>query len=647
MGIVYVATHLRLQQTRALKLIAPDLAHDDAFRRRFERESRLAASIDHAHVIPVHDAGEEDGQLYVVMRYVEGTDLGALITRQGRIEPDLATHVVGQVASALHAAHARGLVHRDVKPANILLAGDGQAPHAYLTDFGLTKLVASGSSLTASGMFVGTLDYIAPEQLAGRDLDARADVYALGCVLYHALSGQVPYPRNEAVAKMYAHTHEPPPRPSEAVPGLSPAFDEIVVTAMATSPADRFPSCESMLAALDATTSKSQPRPSQRSRSESPSKEIASHGGLSKTTEQLSGRTRLRRAREPQRSRQRFALVATTGIAALGIIAVLIFGVGGGTSDRSRTHAASNTKAHIIGAPIRVAFGPGDLAAGTGALWVRAQRSLSRVDPRSGEVSVTAGDQWMGVSQFTVRDAIASKLDTSRFVLVKGLPWITVSGSEGLVVRIDPVSGRLLGSPIRSGGTNAQGIVVAAGAIWVMNADDGTVTRIDPATLTTVGRPIRTIPGPWDAAVSGRFIWVTDYRRSTVSVIDAARPAAAVRKHNLGEKGPARAITADGSSVWVGTAEAVMRFDSRSGKLMWRSTDARLVNGLALGAGSLWVTSYPHSVSRLDPDTGRLVESPIQLRHNPGGVAYAAGKVWVTDASSNAVIRIDPGRNVP
>src|SRR3954453_14761251 len=202
MGVVYRATHLALNRPVALKLIAPELAEDEGFRTRFKQESMTAASIDHPNVIPIYHAGEEDGRLYITMRYVEGTDLRALITERGKVDPVYAAQIVSQVAAALDAAHARGLVHRDVKPANVLIAGGNGQPHAYLTDFGLTKQATSTGGLTKTGMVVGTLDYIAPEQVQGRSVDARADVYALGCVLYQALTGNVPFPRETEPAKM-------------------------------------------------------------------------------------------------------------------------------------------------------------------------------------------------------------------------------------------------------------------------------------------------------------------------------------------------------------------------------------------------------------------------------------------------------------
>lgn len=240
MGVVYRATQLRLHRTVALKVIAPELANDPSFRERFDRESTVTASIDHPHVVPVHEANELDGLLYIVMRYVEGQDLCSVISDSGRLDPVRAARLIAQVGAALDAAHVRGMVHRDVKPGNILVSGRPPEEHAYLTDFGLTKQVASDQGLTRTGEWVGTLDYVAPEQIEGRMVDARTDVYALGCVLYEALTGQVPFQRDSSVAKMFAHMNDPAPPMADTVPNLPSALDEVVRRAMAKDPADRY-----------------------------------------------------------------------------------------------------------------------------------------------------------------------------------------------------------------------------------------------------------------------------------------------------------------------------------------------------------------------------------------------------------------------
>jgi SAM-dependent methyltransferase len=239
MGVVYRATQLGLDRAVALKLVAPERAADANFRVRFDREARVAAAIEHPNVIPVYGAGEEDGRLYLLMRWVPGTDLQALIGRSGRLDHVHAAAVVAQVAAGLDAAHAVGLVHRDVKPANVLLGGEDGTGHVYLSDFGLTLDPSADTRVTDSGEWFGTVDFMAPEQFEGDHPDARTDVYALGCVLNAALTGEPPYPRGSVPGTILAHLHDPPPRPS-ATAGVPPAFDAVVARALAKRPHDRY-----------------------------------------------------------------------------------------------------------------------------------------------------------------------------------------------------------------------------------------------------------------------------------------------------------------------------------------------------------------------------------------------------------------------
>ena len=260
MGVVYRATQLSLDRQVALKAIAPELAGDVTFRERFKRESRIAASIEHPNVIPVYEAGEGEGVLYLIMRYVEGTDLRALIDgREGGLEPERATRLVGQVAAALSAAHRRDLIHRDVKPANVLIDPAEEREHAYLTDFGIARHSAATSGLTHTGAVIGTIDYLAPERIQGDGGDGRADVYALGCVLFEALTGTAPYERDNDVAKMYAHMSAPVPSAREHRPELPAELDELAQRAMAKDPGDRFATAAEMEEAL-ADTMPTRPR---------------------------------------------------------------------------------------------------------------------------------------------------------------------------------------------------------------------------------------------------------------------------------------------------------------------------------------------------------------------------------------------------
>jgi predicted Ser/Thr protein kinase len=251
MGVVYLATDRRLGRRVALKVIVPELAADPQFRQRFEREARVAATLEHPHVVPVYEAGEHDGSLFIAMRFIDGRDLATEVRDHGRVAPDRLGRIVAQVAGALDAAHRSGVVHRDVKPANVLLTGAGDDEQAYLTDFGLTREAASESGLTLTGQWVGTVDYAAPEQILGEPTDARSDVYALGCLAFQALTGKPPY-QGAPAARLFAHMNDPPPSACAARPELQPDVDATLARAMAKKPADRFQSAGDLGRALAA-----------------------------------------------------------------------------------------------------------------------------------------------------------------------------------------------------------------------------------------------------------------------------------------------------------------------------------------------------------------------------------------------------------
>jgi DNA-binding NarL/FixJ family response regulator len=256
MGVVLRATDLVLDRSVALKLIAPLYARDPVFRARFERECRIAAALDHPNIVPIFHAGEERGQLYVTMRFIDGTDLKALLARERWLDPQRAVAIVAQVADALDEAHAHGLVHRDVKPANVLLAERGGRERAFLTDFGVTKQrTATDPALTGTGMAIGSVDYMAPEQAEVAPVDARTDVYALGCVLFHALTGSVPFIRGNDLERMWAHVHETPPAPSSIETRLPKALDDVLARALAKRPDDRYQSAGEFARAARAATS--------------------------------------------------------------------------------------------------------------------------------------------------------------------------------------------------------------------------------------------------------------------------------------------------------------------------------------------------------------------------------------------------------
>jgi serine/threonine protein kinase len=255
MSVVYAAEHIRMKRRVALKILATELADDDRFRERFLNESRMAASIDHPNIVPIYDAGEENGVLYIAMHYVAGSDLKALIAREAPLEIGRCVSIMVQIGGALGAAHARGLIHRDIKPGNILVVlrpGPDSPDHIYLSDFGLTKHNESHSALTPTGQFLGTVDYVAPEQIEGNPVDARADIYSLGCVFCELLTGIAPFVKDDDVATLWAHLQQEAPRVSEQRPDVPTAFDEVVATALAKSPDDRYDGCRAFVSAIRA-----------------------------------------------------------------------------------------------------------------------------------------------------------------------------------------------------------------------------------------------------------------------------------------------------------------------------------------------------------------------------------------------------------
>jgi tRNA A-37 threonylcarbamoyl transferase component Bud32 len=268
MAVVYRAEDMRLGRKVALKLLTPQLADSEQFRQRFIRESRLAASLDHPNIVPIYEAGEADGQLFIAMRYVIGADLKAVLNEVGGQLPlERMLRLFGQIGNALDSAHRAGLVHRDVKPANILVAADepprsARGDHVYLTDFGLTKRTTELSGgLTGTGHFLGTVDYVSPEQIQGRPVGSGTDIYALGCVIYECLTGQLPFRRDDDAALLWAHLVERPPPVSARRPDVPPGVDAVVARAMAKAPEDRHGSCRELVAEFRAAIQEEQAEP--------------------------------------------------------------------------------------------------------------------------------------------------------------------------------------------------------------------------------------------------------------------------------------------------------------------------------------------------------------------------------------------------
>jgi hypothetical protein len=349
MGVLYLALEPGLERRVALKLIAPEAAADEVFARRFAEESKIAASIEHPNVVPIYAAGEEDGVPFIAMRYVSGSDLGKRLAREGRLEPAVSAALIAQVGNGLDAIHAAGLVHRDVKPANVLLSGGEGSEHAYITDFGVARNVATDSGLTQTGRFVGTLDYVAPEQISGGEVDARADVYALGCLLFKLLTGEVPYPRDGEVARLYAHLNDPPPAPSLYAPQAPMALDDVVIRAMSKPPGDRYPSAGDLgraaLAALEG------------GRVDLPERTVATGAAATRTAETIpppapeETKPTRRLEAEPPASRarpggRRLALAgALVAVAAIVVAVIALGGSGGGADSGTGAGTVTESKA--------------------------------------------------------------------------------------------------------------------------------------------------------------------------------------------------------------------------------------------------------------------------------------------------------------
>jgi YVTN family beta-propeller protein len=622
MGVVYRARQLTLQRVVALKVIAAGLARDADQRARFTDEALLAAAIDHPNVVPVHEAGEADGVLFIAMRFVEGTDLRALVEAQGALAPERAVAIVEQVANALDAAHRRGLIHRDVKPGNVLLDED---EHAYLTDFGLSKLTAGGHGHTRTGMFVGTPDFMAPEQIRGEPADARSDVYALACVLVFALAASPPFPRDSETAVFYAHIEQPPPKPSELAAGVPAALDAVVAKAMDKDPTMRYSTCAELAADARAALgggSVAAPAPSvpvERQRST-----------FQKVVAGPAGGPRGRR----------IALLATLGtllaggLAATGLVAAGVVGGGDDDSAETPTKAAAPAKAApdaaspSIRATIKVGRGPDGITVADGNVFVanRLEGTLSRIDR---------------VNNREFPNRLELGIKPNSVAAGKGVVWIADAGSD-LLQRVEGKDATPTAT-VRIG-RDAQSVSLGVQNVWVANTADDTVTRVDRATPAVVGTPIGVGRQPANIAV-GQSVWVSNFGDDTVTRIDRSTAQIVGGPIPVGD-GPLGIVEADGA-VWVANSDAdtVTRIDARTGKVVAKAIRVgRNPRQLAVGHGFVWVTNHDdNSVSRIDPKTNRVVGGALPVGRRPLGVAVGPDSVWVTNFADDTISRIRPG----
>jgi YVTN family beta-propeller protein len=620
MGVVYRATEIALQRPVALKLIAEDFAGDRKFRERFQRESMLAASIDHPNVIPVYEAGEVDGELYIAMRFVDGTDLLKAVTREGALEPHRAVRIVSQVAAALDAAHRRGLVHRDVKPGNVLLTGEHDEEHAYLTDFGLVKtLTGDIPGTTTAGHFVGTLDYSSPEAIQGQDADARSDVYSLACVLSFALTRVSPFLRDSNVGTMFAHVNEPPPSLLEANPKLPPALAGVIERALAKNPDERHQTAgEFARAAQEALTAPAAARPAPAQPEGPPRRNRALGIGL--------------------------IAVIVLGLIAAGLAAAGVFNSGDddptaiakttptptatATATATPTATSTATTPKVI-ASIDAGKGPDGIAfTDDGVLFVTdaGAGTFIRIDPKTNKrigQAVPVGSQPDGVTGG------------------KGVAWIATSGDDQ-VRRIESNPDPVVVAKIPVG-KEPTGISLGKQLVWVTNAGDDSVNRIDRASATKVGSPIGVGKEPIGVFV-GSSVWVANHGDDTVTRIDPSTSEVVGQPIQVG-KGPRGVIEAFGSA-WVANAGdgTVTRIDAKTGAV---GGDPIRVGGdpreLTSGGGFIWVANASdNTVSKIDPKTGRVVGRAVPVGDDPIGIAFGGGSVWTANHQDGTVTRIRP-----
>jgi streptogramin lyase len=628
MGVVYRATQLGLDRPVALKVIASGLLGDPRIRERFLRESRAAAAIEHPNVIPIHAYGEHDGQAYIAMRFVDGDDLRQRVAAEGPLAPAQAAAIVARVGAALDAAHDAGLVHRDVKPANILLGAHDQV---YLSDFGLASHALTGGGLTAPGGWVGTIDFIAPEQIRGEPVDGRADVYALGCVLHFALTGQVPYPRETDEARLWAHLHAASPEPSRLAPGVPAQLDEVVRRALEKRPHERPASAGELgLAALDAAGAAlvARPRPSVARRRRRPSATAV---------------TRPDAPRAPRPARRRAAVGAVAVLAAAaGAVAAIVF-VGGArehvtvrSAARARPAVAPATtkppggKEHVIPAPhvvrkVHVGMRPVNVEVAAGSAWIASTGTptLDRV-PLDGQHRHRGPLLGYGITDVSDR---------------RGELWVTVAVPRQ-VVRVRASSGHTIGTPIQLSG-EPRAVDAGEGAVWVAEQSPtgpDHLVEIDPHTATVVGR-LAVAEGINDIRAANGAVWVLGRHSPTLIKVSPATRQPIVRL-SMGRHAE-RVDTAAGY-VWVTDYgdDAVTRVDPKGPKIVETDVPGKPYGVHARDDG-VWVACYgDQSVVRIDPHTGRVVGQPIRVGFNPVAVDVRGHSVWVTSVSDNRLTRI-------
>ncbi len=587
MGVVYRATHLALDRPVALKVIARQYSDSAAFRRRFIRESQLAAQLDHPNVVPVYDAREEEGELLVAMRLVKGGDLRRRIDRDGPLPSAEAIELLGQVADALDAAHAAGIVHRDVKPHNILLEGE----HAYLSDFGLAKALGE-SGAASSASVVGTAHYMSPEQWRAERVGPAADIYSLGCVLYEAVTGIAPFAR----------------RDGEAEPRMPRGLDAVIERAVAPDPSDRFATAGEL---IDAARECQDATPATTA--------VLSEGSDLKTLQlgaaeddgELGGWRRGRRWYGGLFAAW-FVVPAIVGSLALLLAGIYLLFFGSSLS---------------VSPPVEVAHPPLRLAVGKDSVWVTSARDgyLKQLDPDTLDL---------------VRPSIRMPTGVSGVAVGGGSVWVS-SPRTGEVLRVDP-DARRVAARVKVGGR--PGAIVAGGnRVWVADDAGGGVTAINGAGGRIFKRGIAPHVAPLRLAAGAGAVWVSSASTGAVRRIDlgtatAGAPIPAGR-------GPA-GITVGGGLVWVANSRAdrVTRVDPATHALFGTPISVgERPGGIDAGTESVWVAnSAENTVTRIGIESGETEGDPISVGPNPGALAIGTESIWVANNGNGTITRIRP-----
>jgi YVTN family beta-propeller protein len=585
MGEVYRAFDARLERPVALKVLSPRFAEDEAFRERLLRESRLAAGLDHPNVVPVYDAGEADGTLFIAMRYVDGTDLRALLRAEGPLEPERAIAIAAQVAGALDAAHARGLVHRDVKPSNVLLDRAEGREHCYLADFGLTQSVTNRP--VTDGELMGTVDYVAPEQIRGDPVDGRADVYALGCLLYESLTDELPFGRASDVATIYAHLEEDPVPASERRAELPEDVDAVLARAMAKDREERYDTCSALVE--DARSALG----------------IAvKEGGVSRR------------------------LVALLAIVALAIVAALAAALLV-TNDASSVEPETGSLVGIDAASgevrqrVTVAARPSKIVTVDGQVWYAASNALWRLDPSVGTP--------IHVDTVGFVHDLAS-LGSNVFVARDGKEPFT-----GIVVAYEGPAG------FRGDGVDVLACSLAAdpsiGGLWAAGCPNVVKIGLHGGQMSLAKTTVVPMPVP-ETASSTRWCLcdMTAGEGSLWVVGDAGDP----RVWRIGRSGrieatidvpvAPRSIAVAGGSAWVSGPldDVVVQIDTGTNRVVRQIDVGRGAAGVVAGGAAVWVANQlDGTVSRIDAATARLTDE-IAVGGRPTELAVGDGTVWVT-----------------